>query len=100
MCASANCGHLTLGSRRGAVKFAQYIEGPFRVYAGAIESGDGFQASVVIMRAGGFESPREAYRAELLEGGRRWNRADVALDRAMSHAHAVISDHPAFAAMR
>ncbi len=56
-------------------------EGDYRIYAGALEGrqGDGYIAAVVVNKVRGVETPREAYREDLLACGHRWQTAEAAL---------------------
>lgn len=56
-------------------------EGDYRIYAGALEGkqGDGYIAAVVVNKVRGTDTPREAYRDELLACGHRWQTAEAAL---------------------
>ena len=56
-------------------------EGDYRIYAGALEGkqGDGYVAAVVVSKVRGVETPREAYREDLLACGHRWKTAEAAL---------------------
>jgi hypothetical protein len=75
------------------MKFDEVTEGPYRIYAGALEapSGDGYSAAVIVtlVREGGLQ-PREVYRDTSLSGGHRWRSARDALAFAMARAREVI----------
>jgi hypothetical protein len=75
------------------MKFDEITEGPYRIYAGALEapSGDGYSAAVIVtlLREGGKPS-REIYRDTSLSGGHRWRSARDALAFAMARAREVI----------
>jgi hypothetical protein len=75
------------------MQFDEVSEGPYRIYAGALEapSGDGYIAAVIVnrVREGGLP-PREAYRDTSLSGGHRWRSARDALAFAMARAREVI----------
>jgi hypothetical protein len=74
------------------MKFADRREGDYVIHAGACEAAcGGFHASVVITRRIGAQQPLEAYRMEMLENHRAWNRADIALDHAFGHAKAILA---------
>ena len=79
------------------MKFGEQDEGPYRIYAGAIEApqGDGYVAAVVVSRrAGPLEATREAYRDTRLACGHRWPTADDALSYALAKAREVIRTEP------
>jgi hypothetical protein len=78
------------------MKFAERDEGNYRIYAGAFEAaGGGYHASVVIVRWRGVKNPPvEAYRGEMLDNARAFNRDDLALDHAMRHATQIIRVEP------
>jgi hypothetical protein len=82
------------------VKFSERDEGDYRIYAGAFEAArGGYYASVVIMRVRGVNgSPVEAYRGEMLDQARAFNRQELALDFAVAHAQGVIYRKPALLA--
>lgn len=76
------------------VHFDERTEGPYRIYAGALEApqGDGYIAAVVVSR---FEpetrSGREAWRDESLACGHRWELPEDALLYALEKAREVIA---------
>ena len=76
------------------MQFEECIEGPYRIYAGALEapSGDGYIAALVVKRVDE-RSPRglEAFRDESLACGYRWETARDALFYAMRRARQFIS---------
>lgn len=77
--------------------FDERTEGPYRIYAGALESprGDGYIAAVVVKRLEPNARPgREAYRDESLACGHRWETAADALLYAISRAREVIAKQP------
>lgn len=83
------------------MKFDERDEGPYRIYAGAIEAlqGDGWLAAVVVSRRGEpRQASREAYRDSRLAGGHRWPTADDALSYAIATAREVIRNAPALLA--
>lgn len=70
------------------------IEGPYRIYAGALEArqGDGYIAAVVVkLVEGGTHRGREAYRDDSLACGYRWASPDEALKYALARAREVIA---------
>lgn len=73
--------------------FEQRIEGPYQIYAGALEApqGDGYTAAVVVVAScqGGARS-REAWRDESLACGHRWASPADALLYAIERAREVI----------
>ncbi len=83
------------------MKFGEQDEGPYRIYAGAIEAsqGEGYVAAVVVSRrAGPLEATREAYRDTRLACGHRWPTADDALSYALAKAREVIRTEPSLLA--
>jgi hypothetical protein len=83
------------------MKFEERDDGDYRIYAGAFEAAvGGFYASVVIVRVRGAGAARaaEAYRAEMLDDARAFNREDVALSYALAHGSSVIRTRPAMLA--
>jgi hypothetical protein len=75
------------------VKFVDCREGDYVIHAGACEAAaGGFHASVVITRPIGARQALEAYRLEMLDDRRAWNRADIALDHAIGHARAILAN--------
>jgi hypothetical protein len=74
------------------MQFDEVSEGPYRIYAGALEapSGDGYIAAVIVNRVREGGPPREAYRDTSLSGGHRWRSARDALAFAMARAREVI----------
>lgn len=74
------------------MKFDERDEGPYRIYAGAIEAPQGgWLAAVVVSRRGEpRQASREAYRDSRLAGGHRWPTADDALSYAIARAREVI----------
>ncbi|MBK6863421.1 MAG: hypothetical protein IPG91_07455 [Ideonella sp.] len=78
--------------------FDQRIEGPYQIYAGALEApqGDGYIAAVVVVangNAGGATRPREAWRDDSLACGHRWASPGDALLYAIERAREVIHKH-------
>jgi len=76
------------------VHLDERTEGPYRIYAGALEAcqGDGYIAAVVVSRMGSDSRPgREAYRDESLACGHRWESPDEALRYAVCRARAIIA---------
>ena len=74
--------------------FDEHTEGPYRIYAGAIEApqGDGYIAAVVVKRLGANSHPgREAYRDESLACGYRWAKPGDALLFAVARARDLIA---------
>lgn len=74
--------------------FDEHTEGPYRIYAGALEAptGDGYIAAVVVRRLEpDSRSGREAYRDESLACGYRWESPHEALLYAVSRAREMIS---------
>ena len=73
--------------------FSMTDEGNYRIYAGAVRAqhGDGFVAMVVVDRAldSGGEA-REAYRDEMMAGGRRWPSPEAARLYAVAKRREVI----------
>jgi hypothetical protein len=81
-----------------AVHFDQRIEGPYQIYAGALEApqGDGYIAAVVVVanaNASGATRPREAWRDDSLACGHRWASPGDALLYAIERAREVIHKH-------
>jgi hypothetical protein len=77
------------------MKFDERDEGDYRIYAGAFEAtAGGYHASVVIVRRRNGLPPVEAYRGELLDNARAFNRAVLALEHAMRHACDIIHREP------
>ena len=75
--------------------FEEYNEGDYRIYAGALESTDGYVAAVVVSRWRGIHNPpREAFRDTALSGGHRWPSPHEALSYAVRRAQEIIRDHP------
>ncbi len=76
------------------MQFEESTEGPYRIYAGALEapSGDGYIAALVVRRIDD-RSPRggEAFRDDSLACGYRWDTARDALFYAMRRARQIIS---------
>lgn len=74
--------------------FAESIEGPWRIYAGALESalGDGYTAAVVVVQRVG--AGRELWRDDSLACGHRWPSAEAALRYALTKARQVIRELP------
>jgi len=76
------------------VHLDERTEGPYRIYAGALESrqDDGYIAAVVVSRMGSDSQPgREAYRDESLACGHRWESPDEALRYAVTRAQEMIA---------
>jgi len=76
------------------VQLNESTEGPYRIYAGALEArqGDGHIAAVVVSRIGPNALPgREAYRDESLACGHRWESPDDALRYAVTRAREIIA---------
>ena len=75
------------------MQFEEFSDGPYRVYAGALEAlrGGGYIAALVVKRIDD-ESPqgREAFRDESLACGYQWKTARDALFYAMRRARHVI----------
>jgi hypothetical protein len=74
--------------------FDELTEGPYRIYAGALEApqGDGYIAAVVVKRLERESCPgREAFRDESLACGHRWASADDALGYAVARAREIIA---------
>ncbi len=74
--------------------FDEHTEGPYRIYAGALEAptGDGYIAAVVVKRLGAnSRSGREAFRDESLACGHRWASPHEALLFAISRARELIA---------
>lgn len=79
------------------MRFDEKDEGPYRIYAGAIEApqGDGWEAAVIVSRRGGPGGRQsEAYRDSRMAGGHRWPTADDALSYAIARARDVIRRAP------
>ncbi len=76
------------------MQFEECTEGPFRIYAGALEAplGEGYIAALVVRRVND-GSPRgaEMFRDESLACGYRWGTARDALFYAMRRARQIIS---------
>jgi len=76
------------------VQFEECTEGPFRIYAGAVEApiGEGYIAALVVRRIDD-GSPRgaETFRDESLACGYRWGTARDALFYAMRRARQIIN---------
>ncbi len=76
------------------MQFEECTEGPYRIYAGALEAprGEGYIAALVVKRIDA-RSPRgfEAFRDESLACGYQWETARDALFYAMRRARQVIS---------
>lgn len=76
--------------------FDERSEGPYRIYAGALEApqGDGYIAAVVVVAEPGEGSPparrREAWRDDSLACGHRWASPADALLYAIERAREVI----------
>lgn len=73
--------------------FDQCIEGPYQIYAGALEApqGDGYIAAVVVLaNREDAARPREAWRDESLACGHRWASPRDALLYAIERAREVI----------
>lgn len=79
------------------MQFEECTEGPYRIYAGALEAprGEGYIAALIVRRIDA-NSPRgcEAFRDESLACGYRWNTARDALFYAMRRARQVIGKEP------
>jgi len=76
------------------VHLDESTEGPYRIYAGALEArqGDGYIAAVVVKRMDCTSHPgREAYRDDSLACGHRWKSADDALRFALARAREIIA---------
>ncbi len=74
--------------------FDERTEGPYRIYAGALEApqGDGYMAAVVVSRVEReTHRGREAWRDDSLACGHRWESADDALLYALERAREVIA---------
>ena len=83
------------------MQFHETIEGPYRIFAGAIEapSRSGYFAAVVVNRSSGpAEMPREAFRDTLLAAGYRWPSADEALRYALHRGQEFVRRLPALIA--
>jgi hypothetical protein len=77
------------------MKFDECDEGDYRIYAGAFEAAaGGYHASVVIVRRRSGQPPLEAYRGEMLDNARAFNRDVLALDHAVRHARDIIYHEP------
>jgi hypothetical protein len=75
--------------------FEERNEGDYRIYAGALESRDGYVAAVVVSRWRGIQNPpREAFRDVALSGGHRWASPTEALSYALRRAQEIIRDDP------
>jgi hypothetical protein len=74
------------------VRLDERDEGDYRIYAGALEGkqGDGYIAAVVVNKVRGIETPREAYRDELLACGHRWQTPEAALWYAMGKGRELV----------
>jgi hypothetical protein len=86
-----------VGREEGEMRFGEVDLGPYRIYAGALESaqGSGYVAAVVVSRRGGtLKEPREAYRDTLMAGGHSWPSSDDALYYAIAKAKAIIRTQP------
>lgn len=73
--------------------FDERSMGDYHIYTGAIEAvtGDGYLASVIILRVRGLGSrPRDAYRDESLAGGHRWPSHEAAMSYAMTRGIEVV----------
>ncbi len=75
------------------MRFSTTNEGDYRIYAGAVarQGGRGFVATVIVSRVrGNVDKPREAYRDEMLAGGRGWPSPEAARLYAVAKAREVI----------
>lgn len=76
------------------MQFEEFSEGPYRIYAGALEApiGDGYIAALVVRRIDlGSARAAETFRDESLACGYRWKTARDALFYAMRRARQIIS---------
>ena len=80
-----------------AVHFDERTEGPYQIYAGALEApqGDGYIAAVVVVsrEERSAQRGREAWRDDSLACGHRWASAADALLYAIERAREVIHKH-------
>ncbi len=79
------------------MQFGERDEGPYRIYAVALEAGEGagYVAAAVISRRGGtLDDPLEAYRDTNMANGYAWPSADAALAFAIVKARSVIRSEP------
>jgi hypothetical protein len=79
------------------VHFDELTEGPYRIYAGALEArqGDGYIAAVVVSRIeGATQIGGEVFRDKSLACGHRRKSPDEALRYAATQAREVIASQP------
>ncbi len=71
------------------MRFTEVLEGPWRIYAGALESpiGDGFTAAVVVQHG---TSRHTAWRDDTMACGHRWASAEEALRYAVAKGREVV----------
>jgi hypothetical protein len=77
--------------------FGERDEGPYRIYAVALEAGkgEGYVAAAVISRRGGtLDNPLEAFRDTNMADGYAWPCAEAALAFAIVKARSVIRSEP------
>lgn len=75
--------------------FAERNEGPYRVYAGAMEATGGYCAAIVISRVKGVTNgPREAYKDLAMSGGHRWETPEQALRYAVARGCEIVRSEP------
>jgi hypothetical protein len=75
------------------MNFTERDEGPYRIYAAALEATEpaGYVAAVVVSRRGGtLDDPLEAFRDTRLANGYPWPSPDAALAFAIVKARSVI----------
>jgi hypothetical protein len=83
------------------MQFQETTEGPYRIFAGAIEapSRSGYFAALVVNRSSGpAQTPREAFRDTLLAAGYCWPSADEALRYALHRGQEIVRRRPALLA--
>jgi hypothetical protein len=79
------------------MNFGERDEGPYRIYAAALEAseGMGYVAAAVISRRGGtIDDPLEAFRDTSMANGYAWPSPDTALAFAIIKAKSVIRSEP------
>jgi hypothetical protein len=79
------------------MQFDERTDGPYRIYAGALEAprGKGYIAAVVVKRLDANSNRgREAYRDESLACGYCWDTPDDALNYAVARAREMIAKQP------
>jgi hypothetical protein len=77
------------------MQFHETTEGPYRIFAGAIEAPahGGYFAALVVNRTGA--APREAFRDTQLAAGYRWPSAEQALRYAVQRGQEIVRRRPA-----